>query len=235
MPRPTPTIPSWIRDFAYPGYANVYSLDGLKHEPKLFCTETLFGDWDASTLFYAKDAAPANVIRARIQAGDPNPWRHGVRGVDPMGYQTNERVEELAGLFRGSILYGSALAHMLKEDDETSGSLADFTSGRLHDHLKRVLGFVVENMPNLEGIVCLGNEAHGLVSSCTGGYAAAGLPVGGCLEVELFKRRVLMGRLYHPSRPFAGGWVARHGEWQAVADRVNKRIADAERLNAASG
>ncbi len=230
MPRPTPTIPFWIRDFAYPGYVNVYSLDRLRHEPKLFCTETLFGgDWDASTLFYAKDAAPAKVIRKRILDDDPNPWRHGVRGRDPMGYRTNERVEELAGYFRGSKLYGSALAHMLKEDDQTSGSLADFTSGRLHDHLKRVLDFVVQNMPNLQAIVCLGNEANGLVSSCSGGYNAARLPVGGCVEVELFKRRVLMGRLYHPSRAFTGGWAARHIEWRAVAERVNKRIADAER------
>jgi hypothetical protein len=122
MPRPTPTIPFWIREFAYRGYVKVYSLDGLTHEPKLFCTETLFGDWDAPTLFYAKDAAPAYVIRKRIRDGDPNPWRHGVRGRDRMGYKTNERVVELAEYFRGLKLYGSALAHMLKEDDQTSGS-----------------------------------------------------------------------------------------------------------------
>ena len=36
---------------------NVYSFDRLKDEPKLFCTETLFGDWDAPTLLPAKDAA----------------------------------------------------------------------------------------------------------------------------------------------------------------------------------
>jgi hypothetical protein len=188
MPRPTPTIPFWIREFAYPGYANVYSLDRLTHEPKLFCTETLFGDWDASTLFYAKDAAPAKVIRERIHAGDPNPWQHGVRGLDRMGYKTNERVVELASYFRGSKLYGSALAHMLKEDDQTSGSLANFTSGRLHDHLKRVLEFVVQNMPNLQAIICLGKDSNGLVSSCSGGYSATRLSVGGCVELELFKR-----------------------------------------------
>ncbi len=144
---------------------------------------------------------------------------------DQKFYQTNERVEDLAGHFRGSKLYGSALAHMLKEAEETSGPLVDFTSGRLHDHLTRVLESVVDNMPNFQAIVCLGNESHGLVSSCVGGYTAARLRVGGCAEIELFKRRVLIGRLYHPSRVFKGGWAARHIEWRAVADQVNNRLA----------
>jgi hypothetical protein len=90
-----------------------------------------------------------------------------------------------------------------------------------------VLEFVVQNMPNLQVMVCLGNEAHGLVSSCAGDYTAARLPIGGCAEIELFKRRVLIGRLYHPSRAFTGGWAARHIEWRAVADRVNNRLAAA--------
>lgn len=231
MPRPTPSIPFWIREFAYPGYANVYSLEGLKHEPKLFCTETLFGDcgdWDAPTLFYAKDAAPANVFRERICKGDSDPWRPGIPG-DSMGVKTNEQVKKLAKLFHGSKLYGSALAHMLREGGQTSGYLRGFKSGPLHDHLKSVLDFVVQNMPNLQAIVCLGKEAYELVSSCCGDYIAPTLPAGDCVEVKLFKRRVLRGCLYHPSRGFAGGWAARHIEWRAVADRVNKRIADAER------
>lgn len=228
MPRQTPTIPSWIREFSHPGYVNVYSLDGLRSEPKLFCTETLFGDWDGQTLLLAKDAAPAKVIMARVEAGELDPWRHGVRGRDPMGYQTNEQVEELAGYFTGSNLYGSALAHLLKEDERTSSSLADFTSGRLHNHLKRVLEFVVQDMSKLRAIVCLGNEAHGLVSSCPGGHSVASLPVGGCGECVLFERQVLVGRLYHPSRPQRGSWPARHLEWRAVADKVNGRIDDTE-------
>lgn len=227
MPRTTPTIPPWIRAFNHPDYINVYSFDRLREEPKLFCTETLFGDWDAPTLLLAKDAAPAHVISARIEDDDPNPWRHGVRGHDPMGFQTNERVEELSGYFTGSKLYGSALAHMLKEDEKTSGSLAGFSSGQLQDHLRCVLEFVVQDMSNLQAIVCLGNEAHRLVSSCPGGQPTAALSVGGCVESELFKRRLLVARLYHPSRAFKGGWTARHIEWRTVADQVNRRIANA--------
>lgn len=224
MASTTPTIPSWIRSFAHPGYVNVYSLEGLHNEPKLFCTETLLGDWDAPTLLLAKDAAPAHVIRARVEQGESNPWRHGMRGRDPMGYQTNERVKELAQHFVGPKLYGSALAHMLKEDAQTSGSLTDFLSGPLHNHLNRVLEFVVQNMRNLGAVVCLGNEAYGLVSSCSRGHMGAALAVGQCVDVELFKRRIVVARLYHPSRPFAGGWAARRKEWQAVANEVNRRI-----------
>jgi hypothetical protein len=226
MPRPTPTIPPWIRTFSHPGYINVYSLHRLEKERKLFCTETLFGDWDAPTLLLAKDAAPVHVIRTRVERSDADPWRHGVRGRDPMGYLTNERVTDIAGLFKGSKLYGSALAHMLKESEQTSGSLADFYSGPLHDHLKCVLEFVVDNMCNLEAIVCLGNEAYSLVSTCVGTPSAAALLVGQCMEVELFKRRVLLAKLYHPSRPFAGGWAARREEWGAVARQINRCIAN---------
>jgi hypothetical protein len=222
-----PTIPSWMRTFQYPGYTNVYSLDRLQHEPKLFGTETLFGDWDAPTLLYAKDAAPARVIRGLVETGDPNPWRHAVRNRDQMGYQTNEKVKEIARHFIGSKLYGSALAHMLKEAEDTSGSLPDLLNegGELHKHLKRVLEFVVQNMPNLRAIICLGNDAHGFVASCASGSTAPGVPVGGCAEIELFNRRVLLGRLYHPSRAFRGGWPARHKEWQVVARQVNERTA----------
>src|SRR5262250_852166 len=146
MPRTTPAIPDWIRTFSHSGYINVYSFDCLKNERKLFCTETLFGGWDAPVFLLAKDAAPAHVIRTRIKEGDADPWRHGVRGRDPMGYLTNERVTKIGQLLNGSKLYGSALAHMLKEDEKTSGSLANFHSGALHDYLKRVLKFVVDNM-----------------------------------------------------------------------------------------
>ena len=233
MPSTTPMIPPWIRTFSHPGYINVYSLPRLGNEQKLFCTETLFGDWDAPTLLLAKDAAPAHVIRTRIEQNDADPWRHGVRGRDPMGYRTNERVMEIAQLFLGSKLYGSALAHMLKENEQTSGSLADFYSGGpLRDHLKRVLEFVVTNMCNLEAIVCLGNEAYGLVSACVGTPGASVLPTGQCVQLELFKRQVLLAKLYHPARPFAGGWAARREEWRAVARQINDGLQSHERTRA---
>ena len=52
--RKTPKIPRWICDFTHPGYTNVLSF--LPRCPRLYATETLFGDWDASVLLLAKDA-----------------------------------------------------------------------------------------------------------------------------------------------------------------------------------
>jgi hypothetical protein len=55
-------------------------------------------------------------------------------------------------------VYGSALANLLRADGRMSGPLPNpepaFAYGA------RVLAFVVENMPNLDAIVCMGNEAR---------------------------------------------------------------------------
>jgi hypothetical protein len=201
-------------------------LRGLETEPRLFCTETLFGDWAGQTLLLAKDAAPVDVIRARLERGETHPWRHSRRGHDPMGYVTNERVSELAELIHGGKLYGSALAHMLKVGSKTSSSLMGFRSGALQEHLAQVLEFVVDRMANLRAIVCLGADAHWLVSSCiTTRSTGSDLAVGKCADAQLFDRRILIGRLHHPSRAFAGGLGARRNEWRAVASEVNSRIA----------
>lgn len=219
------TIPDWIKSFSHPGYINVFSIPELANESKLYCTETLLGDWSGETLILAKDAAPAHVILDRIKSGEPDPWRHGVRGRDPMGFQTNERVKELADLIKGGKLYGSALAHLLKEDERTSSSLSDFHTGPLREHLECVLGLVVKTMPKLRAVICLGNEAHDLVSSIAAG-AAAGLQVGQCSNSTLFERELVIARLYHPSRAFKGGLGARRKEWNDVAEQINKFIAN---------
>lgn len=68
----------------------------------------------------------------------------------------------------------------------TSGPLPGLTSGPLHNHLRRVLQFVVNSMNDLQAVVCLGNEAIKLVSFCPTGSAAAGLGIGESVECELF-------------------------------------------------
>lgn len=221
--RSTRPLPPSFRRFSHPGYENVYALPGLRDERKLYCTETIPGlnDWDAPTLLMAQDAAPVDVIKDRIRRGESNPWRHGVRG-DSMGWPTNERVQDLANRIRGSKLYGSVLAHMLKIGEE----LPELRGGLLHDHLQRVLEFVVGDMTNLQALVCLGNIPHQLVASWADDVrTAAKLPVGGCEEVGLLGRRVLLCRLYHPSRAFKGGWKERRAEWHDVAGQINQRIA----------
>jgi hypothetical protein len=220
----TPKLPEFIRTFKHPGYTNVYHLKGLGQERKLYCTETLLGDWGGQTLLLAKDAAPVSVIADRIRAGESDPWRHGERGRDPMGYRTNEKVLELSDVISGRrTLYGSALAHMLKDGNETSNDLSEMLRGPLYTHLTKVLQFVVESMPNLRAIVCLGKDSRGFVASQRGCGFVESLEPGAVCDATLFGRQLTVGFLYHPSRPFPGGWSARYREWQAVADAIKHR------------
>ena len=216
--RSTPPLPDWIRDFSHDGYTNIFKL--RSEETKLFVTETLFGDWDGSVLLLAKDAAPVHVIEARIDSGEMDPWRHSRKGLDPMGWRTNERVEEIAALLPGAKLYGSALANLMKNGEETSGRLGDFSSGPLREHLGDVLRFVVREMPNLRAIVCLGNDAWDLVTSVYAPPTPEAWPLGEPVPAVDDSRELLLFRLYHPSRAFRGRWVARRKEWRRVADEL---------------
>lgn len=220
----TPPLPDWIRGFTHPGYTNIFEMRPT--ETKLFCTETLLGDWGGSVLLLAKDAAPVHVIQDRVDSGEVDPWRHGEKGRDPMGWRTNERTQELADCLPGSKLYGSALAHMMKNDEETSSALRDFNRGPLRDHLERVLRFVVDAMPNLRSIVCMGNEAWRLSTSVYAPQAASKAPLAQPVAAGAAGaagRTLRLFRLYHPSRPFAGGWAARREEWAKVGDELRRQ------------
>ncbi len=50
-------IPDELRDTKINGFVNAYSLLP-SGEPKLFGTETMYGDWNAHTLLFAQDFAP---------------------------------------------------------------------------------------------------------------------------------------------------------------------------------
>jgi hypothetical protein len=163
--RTTPSIPSWIRDFRHDGYTNVFEF--LPDNPRLYGTETLFGDWGAQTLLLAKDAAPAQIIKS-------SGWRHAERTLgDSGGWRTNERLKELADLIPGSKLYGSAAANMLYDNPRWSRSLKGFRYGPLHDYLVKVLRWVVFSMPNVRVIACLGDESWYLTSMAMGESGAA--------------------------------------------------------------
>lgn len=165
--RKTPKIPRWIRDFAHPGYTNVFSF--LPDCRRLYVTETLFGDWDAPVLLLAQDAASTQDIRVLAEREGIGAWRHAQRELGDSGrWQTNERVVKLARQLPGSKLYGSAAANMLCDKPGSSRSLPGFRSGPLHEYLANVLRWVVGKMPNLRAIACLGNEAGYLTSVVIG-------------------------------------------------------------------
>lgn len=216
--RSTPAIPAWIRDFRHPGYTSIYEM--RPEEAKLYCTETLLGDWDGSVLLLAKDAAPAEVIDDRIRRGEADPWRHSERGRDRMGWRTNEKVIELASLLPGEKLYGSALGHLMQDGEETSTDLSGVGSGPLRAHLDSVLRFVLSEMDSLRAIVCLGNHSWDLVSSMYAPRSKSGGELGARVDVDLGGRPGSIFRLYHPSRAFTGGWAARRAEWGRAGDAL---------------
>lgn len=152
----TPDLPTWIREHEVRSYTNVFAL--LPEETCLFGTEDLYGDWDGRVLLLAKDFACSQLVRARIEQGDPRPYRH-----EPT-LRTNIALRRYADPLRSGptpltcgLLYGSALACLLRDDGEMSGALPSRNEAIAFG--TRVVSFVVEHMPNLEVIVCLGEEA----------------------------------------------------------------------------
>lgn len=216
----TPALPPWIRSFRHEGYTNVFEL--FPEATALYGTETLFGDWDAEVLLLAKDGAPTHVIREKG-------WRHAQRALgDTGGWGTNEKLVRLATHLPGTKrLYGSAAANMLFDDPQWSRNLTGIFNGPLHDYLQRVLAWVVESMPNLRAIACLGNEAWYL--SCT----AMQKPVaarqfaeyrdsGRMIEGAVSGRSIALCALYHPAARVSA--ASKEANWHNLSERL--RIGD---------
>jgi hypothetical protein len=53
-------VPDWIRKFSCSGWTNVFQL--VPNNESLYCTETLFGDWNGRVLLLAKDACPTSAV-----------------------------------------------------------------------------------------------------------------------------------------------------------------------------
>lgn len=157
MTRPTPPLPDWIRSARVPGYITAHvRLPGVT---RLFGTETLYGDWDGQVLLLAKDFAASRVLEERLARGEPDPYRHGTDS-ESLTNRRPKRFLPLLGCGSGSegFLYGSALANLLREDGEMSGSLPNRREALPYG--MAVLTFVVSHMPNLRVILCMGWEAR---------------------------------------------------------------------------
>jgi len=204
-----PRVPDWIRAFSYPGWTNVFQLVptnnylypvALREEWK-----SQFNDWNGNILLLAKDGCPTRVIRASRDSGDSQPWRYGQRELgDEMGWKTNEKLYRLASTIPGRKLYGSAAANMLFDDDRTSRQLSGFYAGQLHGFLKDVLAWVLESMPRVEWVACLGREAWFLTCSAIGNPHLASRhrehrdfykPVTGIIA----QKKISAFPLYHPA------------------------------------
>ena len=210
----TPHLPTWIREHRVRGYTNVFAL--LPEETRLFGTEDLYGDWDGHVLLFAKDFACSQLVRARIEQGDPRPYRH-----EPT-LRTNIALRRYADPLRSGptpltcgLLYGSALACLLRDDGEMSGALPSRKEAIAFG--TRVVSFVVEHMPNLEVIVCLGQEAW----QCTMGS----FNTNGSWQTTRDSRKsvhigiIAMIAAYHPAARISHDTA--DGPWELVRDALS--------------
>jgi len=204
----TPTIPSWIREFRTPAYTNIYEL--CPEETRLFGTESLYGDWSAEVLLLAKDFAPRRIVEQRLAEGESRPFRHAPE------MKTNRMLQRYAEPFGDCLLYGSALAGLLRNDGKVRGSLPDRAA--VMPWAARVLDFTIQNMPNLKAVACLGADAW----DCT--RRALELPAHDWKTRRLEQRPVLvrglqLHALAHPST-FPGGRATVEADWSAMFSRL---------------
>jgi len=212
----TPRIPSRIRRSPSSAYTSIYEF--CPNETRLYGTESLYGDWDGELLLLSKDFAPRWVVEKRVARGDLRPFRHeDVPGR--MGFQTNRNLRLLADDIPCGKLYGSALAGLLRNDNKTSGALPDYPA--IRPYMRDVLRWVIEQMPNLRAIACLGADAW----RC----ATGALDVG---QVDRASIRdpvrpleadgLQVFALHHTSRWF-GGKAAVCADWDALRVRLHPR------------
>src|SRR5207244_9846370 len=204
-----PRVPKKIREFSYPGWTNVFKLvpnnkilypEALRPDWK-----TQFNDWNGRILLLAKDGCPTRVISDRVDRGEPQPWRYGQRELgDEMGWLTNEKLYRFASKIPGGKLYGSAAANMLYDDDRTSRGLSGFYDGQLHEFLRDALAWVLESMPLVEWVACLGAEAWFLTCHTIGiphlasrhrEHRDSCRPITGIIG----KKKISAFPLYHPA------------------------------------
>lgn len=203
----TPPLPDWIICARVPGYVSAHAL--CPGEIRLYGTESLYDDWNGRVLLLAKDFGPSRIVRKRIADSDLRPYRHEPKML------TNVRLQQLAAQFEThGLLYGSALANLLREDGEVSGALPNRAEALAYG--TRVLGFAIEHMPRLEWIMCLGLE--GWACAC-----AATKQAGGWREHR--NNGKPLGRLIAALHPASrASWERMRQPWD-VLERVTRTRA----------
>lgn len=161
----------WFRRFRDPAYVNIY--EKYPDEPRVFGTESLFGDWDADVLLLAKDYAPWHVIKKRADDGEERPYRAGCKckdGEGAGGLKTNKVLVEkyLPEIPEGlRLLYGSVCGGLMRKDETLSGPLPDWPQIR-DGYCSKLVEFTMGQMPNLGLIVALGGDAWKVVKGMAG-------------------------------------------------------------------
>lgn len=165
----TPTIPDWIRDYRCPSgrFRNIYEY--VPDETRLYGTESMFGDWDGELLILDQDFCCSDDIERWIDEGRDRVFAHAPELI------TNRSLELHTRGIDCGVVYGSALAGMIKVGDSGSG-LPGWS--HMRSHLCDVLRFTIEHMPNLNAIACMGSVAWEL---CHDAFDAECLPISNAM------------------------------------------------------
>ena len=196
----TPVLPDWIREATVSGYESAHRI--CPDETRLYGTESLFGDWRARVLVLAKVFGPTALLHERRRAGDLRPYRHAPE------WRSNRRIAELAAPLRAhGLLYGSALANLLRTDGRARGALPNRAAAL--EYAARATRFAIEHMPNLQLVLCLGREAWEAATAARGLEGDWQRYRDGCEPLDL----LVAG--FHPSARVPGEFVARPFELAA--------------------
>jgi hypothetical protein len=142
------------------------------------------------------------VISQRIEEGESHPWRYGE--PTEKGSLTNTRLFRFASMIPGGKLYGSATANMLYDGPGMSRKLEGFKEDSMQDSLRQVLCWVLESMPHVEWVACLGKEAWFLTCNTLGdalavkqfqGYRESYRSISGIVG----EKKICAFPLYHPA------------------------------------
>jgi len=217
-------IPVDIRAFRHDGFKNIYEPDFCPNETRLYGTESLYGDWNGELLLLAKDFAPSNLIRERLARGESRPYHHTDSNSQELGRKTNIQLCRCVERFEINCgkLYGSAYACLLRDDNCGSGTLR--TSAQIKWFIRRALLFTEAQMPNLNVIACLGEdawkcatEAHDQPGLAWGAYRTARQSVTVVVPNE---RKIKLVAMRHPSRPYS----LTDGDWAFLKTELTRGI-----------
>lgn len=208
----TPVIPDWIRNLRAEGYTSIFEFNlGNRN---LYGTEALLGDWDGCVLVVAKDFAPVEEVKALIDQGvDPQLiYRHNDGdGRYRTGLRTNQRLlrfmygpdgdQMLGGGFNTTCgaCYVNACFFLKNGADPSSNLNAWRPRSGVFEKSAEVFRFVVDNMPNLRAVACLGNDSRILVQSA----------LAGRIGQSSF-------RIYHLSHPSRGSNAIHQEGWRRL-------------------
>ena len=219
-------IPDWIKNLRAPGYRNIFEFE--ISPSTIYGTEQLCGDWNGELLVLAQDFAPADEVERLVRLGysADEVYRHNDGdGRYKTGLKTNNRLMSFLfgrnslsvkpNPYKCGVLYGSACFFL--KTGTTSDELEAFKIGRpAFDGSLAVVRYVVEHMPNLKAVMCLGNRSRDMLITCNDfEYRTKG---GG-----LAKRGYSLP-FYHAPHPSRGSNSAHEEAWDFLKNDSGLKI-----------